>query len=55
MKKWKWMGLVLGGGMLLQVGTCATDFFYLLAQGLATQLASALVQQALGTSTTAAM
>ncbi len=48
MKKWKWAALAASGAMLLQVGSCTTDFVYMLLQGIATQLASAFVQQAVG-------
>ncbi len=56
-RAWKWAALAFGCGLLLQVGTCATDFAYMVAQGLASQVAAALTQQLLGTgqSTTTTM
>ncbi len=49
MRKWKWAALAASGALLLQVGTCTTDFVYMLMQGVATQLASNFVQQLIGT------
>jgi hypothetical protein len=49
MRRWKWIALAASGGMLLQVGSCATDFLYYVLQALATQFASALVTGAAGT------
>jgi hypothetical protein len=51
MRTRKWIGLIMAGGLLLQLGTCTTDFLYSVAQGLATQAAAALVQQIVGTAT----
>ncbi len=51
MRTCKWVALVLASGTLLQLGTCATDFVYMVLQGVATQVASGLVQQLLGTTT----
>lgn len=48
MKKWKYAMLALSGGVLLQAGSCATDFGYLIMQALATQIAAALVSGAAG-------
>ena len=53
MRACKWMALAAAGGLLLQVGACATDFMYMVLQGLATQVAAGLVQQALGAGQTA--
>ncbi len=49
MKAWKWAALAASGALMLQLGSCTTDFIYMLMQGVATQLASAWVQQAVGT------
>ncbi len=54
MRRWKWAALAASGALLLQLGTCATDFAYMLLQGVATQLSSAFVQQLIGTSGQAA-
>ncbi|MEW6251491.1 MAG: hypothetical protein AB1716_12645 [Planctomycetota bacterium] len=51
MRAWKWMGLFVAGGLLLQLGTCATDFMYFVMQNLATQFASAIVEQTVGATT----
>jgi hypothetical protein len=51
MRTRKWIGLLVAGGMLLQVGTCTTDFLYMVMQGLATQIASGIVNQVVGTTT----
>ncbi len=48
MKAWKCTLLALSGGVLLQAGSCATDFGYLIMQALATQLAAALLSGATG-------
>jgi len=48
MKAWKCAFLALSGGVLLQAGSCATDFGYLIMQALATQLAAALLSGATG-------
>ncbi len=53
MRAWKWMALVAAGGLLLQLGSCAVQLVYLVLQGVATQIASGLVQQALSNGTTA--
>jgi len=51
MKAWKATALFLSGGLLLQLGSCATDFMYYLMQALATQLISSLLNAATGGST----
>jgi hypothetical protein len=48
MKAWKWTALALAGGVLLQLGACATDLGYYLLQALATQLATAALTAATG-------
>ncbi len=48
MKAWKATALFVSGGLLLQLGSCATDFMYYLMQALATQLVSGLLNAAAG-------
>lgn len=50
MKKWKWAALALSGGVLLQASACS-DFAYYLMQAFATQLATAILNAATGTTT----
>ncbi len=52
MRTRKWIGLIVAGGLLLQVGTCTTDFLYMIMQGIATQVASGIVNQVIGSTTT---
>jgi hypothetical protein len=51
MKKWKWIALVLSGGVLLQTSTCS-DFGYYLMQALATQVVTLILNAATGTTAT---
>lgn len=48
MKKIKLAALLATSGLLLQLGTCATDFGYYILQALATQLISGAVGVAAG-------
>ncbi len=46
MRKMKWTALVVSGGLLLQLGSCATDFGYYVLQALASQLATSAITAA---------
>ncbi len=46
MKAWKWTALVLTGGVLLQLNTCAVDLAYYVMQALATQVVSQMLTSA---------
>jgi hypothetical protein len=48
MKARKWTLLALSSGVLIALGSCATDFLYFVMQGVATQIASAAVGTATG-------
>jgi hypothetical protein len=48
MKTLKWTLLVMSGGLLVALGSCATDLLYFVMQGVATQIASAAVGGAVG-------
>jgi hypothetical protein len=51
MRKWKWVALIASGAMLLQTASCATDFAYMVAQGVASRFGAAIVETILGTPT----
>ncbi len=53
MKTWKWVALVCSGGMLLQLGACASVLMQSVGEQILTTVLVAIVQALVGSQTTA--